>query len=136
MKKKTRYQETLNFFKLAFEKEANYAWMNTGVVLSDITIDKLKDALHSLGSNALVIVPSIERTRPQRTSGVLPSYFRPLAEFKKFGVDPEANPNNTFIFALTSDIYDEEKFSKLLLSLPKCHYTTIFPVEFKKQEDA
>jgi len=126
---RTRYEETIKFFKEAFESKANFAWVNTGVIMSDDSMDRIKNDLVDLGSKAMVIVSSIEKTRPQRTWGDLPEWFRPLNEYNTFGIDPEPEVNNTFIFALTSKIYDEEKFEQLLLSLPECHYTTVFPIE-------
>lgn len=58
----------------------------------------------------LIIVDNIEITRPQRTWGDMPEWFRPASEWHSFN---NCDMDNTFIFAIYksdygNDIKDEE----------------------------
>lgn len=89
-----------------------FAWINTRYKkLSEQGRKDLQEYIEDKGFiRMLIIVDNIEITRPQRTWGDMPEWFRPASEchsFNNYDID------NTFIFAIYksdygNDIKDEE----------------------------
>lgn len=120
-----RYAEAQDFFEDAFERKAKIAWMNAGYEMDDEEMDNLKDLLVELNFGALVIATGVPYLKPSYTQGIMPTVFR-ISKSK------ELTASNTFIFACDSALHEDGRFTKLMESLPSCHYTTVFPVrEFK-----
>ena len=89
-----------------------FAWINTRYKkLSEQGRKDLQKYIEDKGFiRMLIIVDNIEITRPQRTWGDMPEWFRPASEWHSFN---NCDIDNTFIFAIYksdygNDIKDEE----------------------------
>lgn len=89
-----------------------FAWINTRYKkLSEQGRKDLQKYIEDKGFiRMLIIVDNIEITRPQRTWGDMPEWFRPASEWHSFN---NYDIDNTFIFAIYksdygNDIKDEE----------------------------
>lgn len=118
-----------SFFTKTYNKDDTtpYAWYNTQYKkLNEEQINKLKEyCFNKKFIRCLFIVNNIEETRPQRTWGSMPEWFRPNSMFHSFHNSPV---DNSFIFIIynnelgNSITYDEVE--EALKSFPdKCNIT-------------
>lgn len=104
------------------KKEGWFCWIND---YSLITPDGFRELTDYVSSHSeirdLIIVNNVEMTRPQRTWGSLPAWFRPASEYNSFN---EHNHNSYFVFVTWNDgsgkwcDYNEDDLKELLESLP------------------
>lgn len=115
------------FFTKTYNEENTtpYAWYNTQYKkLNEDQINKLKKyCFNKKFIRCLFIVNNIEETRPQRTWGSMPEWFRPNSMFHSFHNSPV---DNSFVFAIyytaeTWTYYTAEKILNSIESFPdKC----------------
>lgn len=122
MKKETT--EIKRFFTRVWNSDNTvpFAWINTEYKkLSEQGRKDLQEYIEDKGFiRMLIIVDNIEITRPQRTWGDMPEWFRPASAQHSFN---DYDIDNTFIFAIYksdygNDIKDEE-IDYALNSLPE-----------------
>lgn len=79
-------------------KYRSYGWVNTYRLLTPAGIKEMQDYLNSNNfADYILLVDNVESTRPQRTMGDIPEWFRPDSMFNSFD---DNNHNNTFIFII------------------------------------
>lgn len=111
--------------------EVDYVYCNTKTYcLSATGINKLQKYLNrNKDLKQIIVVNNIEITRPQRTSHMMPEYFRPADNNLLFN---DVNYDNSFIFAIYDweNSYTEEEIQQALKSLP----TKSTIIRLKKEE--
>lgn len=97
----------------------DYVYYNTKTYcLSETGINELQKYLNrNKNLKQIIIANNIEITRLQRTSQMMPEYFRPADNNLFFN---SVNYDNSFIFAIYDweDSYTEEEIQQALKSLP------------------
>lgn len=85
----------------------SYAWINTEYKkLSEQGRKDLQQYVESKGFiRMLIVVDNIEVTRPQRTCGDMPEWFRPASAQHSFN---DYDIDNTFIFAIYKSNYGND----------------------------
>ena len=86
------------------DNDISYAWINTEYKkLSEQGRKDLQQYVESKGFiRMLIVVDNIEVTRPQRTCGNMPEWFRPASAQHSFN---DYDIDNTFIFAIYKSNY-------------------------------
>ena len=99
------------------DKEIPYAWFNTLYFkLTERGIQEFKDYIVKRPYiREIIIINNIETTRPQRTMGDMPEWFRPSSEYNHFD---NYDHNNSFIFIIYSNEYKDEEIEEALKSFP------------------
>lgn len=122
MKKETT--EIKRFFTRVWNSDNTvpFAWINTEYKkLSEQGRKDLQEYIEDKGFiRMLIIVDNIEITRPQRTYGDMPEWFRPASAQHSFN---DYDIDNTFIFAIYKSDYGNdiknEEIDYALNSLPE-----------------
>ena len=89
------------------DNDISYAWINTEYKkLSEQGRKDLQQYIESKGFiRMLIVVDNIEVTRPQRTCGDMPEWFRPASAQHSFN---DYDIDNTFIFAIYKSNYGND----------------------------
>lgn len=107
MKKETT--EIKRFFTRVWNSDNTvpFAWINTEYKkLSEQGRKDLQEYIEDKGFiRMLIIVDNIEITRPQRTCGDMPEWFRPASAQHSFN---DYDIDNTFIFAIYKSDYGND----------------------------
>ena len=100
------------------EDPVSYSWYNTEYYkLTDKGIQELKDYIVKRPYiREIVAVNNVEVTRPQRTWGDMPEWFRPAGWCNSFD---ENNHDNSFIFIIYNKDYKEADIIEAFKSFPE-----------------
>lgn len=107
-----------SFFTKTYNKDDTtpYAWYNTQYKkLNEEQINKLKEyCFNKKFIRCLFIVNNIEETRPQRTWGSMPEWFRPNSMFHSFHNSPV---DNSFVFVIYYTDWTDYTTNEILNSI-------------------
>ncbi len=94
-----------------------YSWYNTEYYkLTDKGRQELKDYIVQRPYiREIIVVSNVEVTRPQRTWGDMPEWFRPASAFRYFDGN---NHSNSFIFIIYDKDYEEADILEAFKSFP------------------
>lgn len=119
-------KETTNirkYFSQIYNKDNTvpFAWFNTQYKeLTKKGINELQEYTNKDFVRELIVVSGIEMTRPQRTCGDMPEWFRPASEVHSFN---ENYHSNSFIFIIYNSKWGknikEEEIKEAIKSFPK-----------------
>ena len=109
------------FTKCLHKQNSWYCWYNLDNIITKKGLEELTKYVQERPQiNDCIVVTNIEMTRPQRTWGCLPSWFRPDGQRNTFN---EYGYNNSFVFLTWNNgeeicNYTNEELRDLLESLP------------------
>lgn len=100
------------------DKEISYSWYNTEYFsITKKGIEQLKDYIVKRSYiREIIVVNNVEVTRPQRTWGDMPEWFRPASAFHCFD---SQNHENSFVMIIYDKCYQEEEIQEAFKSFPK-----------------